>query len=244
MTQPLQHLGHAPHLAPGGDHGPVHHDNRQAQPARCVQLGLGTCSAGVLGHHQVHPVPAHQRGVAFLVERTARDDDGVLRQWWQGGWRIDEPQDVMVLRLEREFRELHATQRQHDDLRRSVQCGDCRAHIGHRMPAVAGARTPGRPGQRQQGHARLRGGGNGIAAHLSGKGMGGVDDVGDGVIMQILHKTCHATEAADAHGDWLRFGLADPAGIRQDSTLAPLGQATCQRAGFEGATKDQDIAHG
>lgn len=244
MIQPLQHLRHAPRFAPGCDHRPLHHHNRQAQQARGVQLGLGAGSAGILGDNDIHLVVAHQRGVCVHVKRATRDDDGVLRQGRWAGRRIDQPQDVMVLRLGCKFCKVHAAQCQHDGLRRPLQCRRRGADVGYRMPAVAGDRMPGRTGQRQQGYTRLGSGGDGIAAHLSGKRMGGIDQVGDGMRVQIPHQPRHAAKAADAHGDGLRSGLRHTPRIRQNRMFTPFGQGMGQRAGFKGASEDKDVAHG
>ena len=83
-----------------------------------------------------------------------------------------------------------------------------------------------------------------MAAHLRGKRVGRIDQVGDGMLVQLAHHTRHATEPTDAHGDGLRSGLVHPAGIRQDRPLAPFGQTLGQRAGFQCAAKDKDVAHG
>lgn len=244
MIQPLQHLRYAVRFAPGGDHRPLHHHDRQAEQACGVQLGLGAGSAGILGDHDIHFVLAHQRGVCVHVKRATRDDDGMP---WQGRWagrRIDQPQDVVVLRLGCKLRKVHAAQRQHDGLRRPLQRSHCGTDVGHRMPAVAGVWMPRRTRQRQQGYAHVGCCGNGIAAHLRGKWMGGIDQMGDGMYVQIPDQPRHAAKAADAHGDGLWLGLRHTPRIRQNRNVAPFGQGMGQRAGFKGAAEDKDVAHG
>ncbi len=187
---------------------------------------------------------AHQGDIARLVERAARDDDRVLRQGRRLVGCIDESQDVVVLRLNGESGQVHAAQRQQHALRCAVErCGSSR-QVGHGVPAVTGSGLPGLACQRQQGHAGLRAGCDGIGAHARRKRMGGVDDVGHAFVLQMAYEAGHTTEAADAHGNRLRPGLGHPARIGQRGAFAAFGQRQRQGTGFGRTTQDQDIAHG
>ena len=149
-----------------------------------------------------------------------------------------------MLGLCRERCQMHSPQGQHDAPRRPAQRSDGSREIGHRLPPVAQAGLPGGARQRQQRHAGLRAGRDGVAAHLRGKRMGGIDEVRHTLVAQIPHQPGHAAEAAHAHGDGLRPGLGHPAGIRQHSAFATFGQGQRERAGFQRAAEDKDVAHG
>lgn len=244
VVQPLQDVGHARYLMPRGQPGPRHHQHGQGQCASRLQLGLRAGAASVLAHDDIDPVLAQQCGVARHVERAARDDDGVVRQQWQHLGFIDQPQDVVVLWLHREEGQVHAAQCQHHALRRTVERGGGGWQIGHGLPAVIKAGSPGIACQRQQRNAGLCARRDGVAAHGRRKGMRGIHQVGHAFVAQMAHQAGHAAKAAHAHSNGLRLGLGDAARIRQHGALATFGQGQRQRAGFGGAAQDQDIAHG
>ena len=247
LVEPRQHLGHAPDLMPCRQWRPRHHQHRQAQRARRVQLGLRAAAACVLADDKIDLVFTHQGDVARQVEGAARDDGGVLPQRRQLVRLIDQPQDVVMLWLRREDGQVHAAQGQQHALRRAAERRSGGRHIGHGLPTVSGAWQPRRARQRQQGNAGMRAGRDGVGAHACRKGMGGIHQVSHLHGLQIAHQTGDATEATDAHGNRLRSGLRHAPGIRQHGALAvfvAFGQRQRQRAGFGRATQDQDIAHG
>lgn len=244
MIQPLQDLRYARCFAPVRDRRPLHHHYRQSEGARCVQLCLGPGAPSVLRNHDVHAMPAHKRDIPAHIERAARDDHRVVRQRRRLDRRIDQPQDVMVLRLGREFGAVQSAQCQQDPLRGAGQCCDRRGHVRDGVPAIARARAPGRPGERQQRDPGLLGSLDGVAAHLRREWVRGVHEMGDVVLLQVSHQPRHAAEAADAYRDGLRLGLAHAPGIRQDRVLPSFGETAGQCAGLRGAPKEKDLAHG
>jgi len=149
-----------------------------------------------------------------------------------------------MLRLGRKSCQMHAAQSQHDALRRPAQRGDGGREISHHLPAVARGGLPGGARQRQQRNAGLRTGRDGVAAHLRGKRVRGIDEVRHTLVAQIPYQPGHTSEATYAHGDGLRFGPGHPAGIRQHGALSKFGQGQRERAGLQRAAQDKDVAHG
>lgn len=243
MIQPLQHLRNAEHFAAVRARGPFHHEDRQAQDARRVEFGVGAPSSRVLGHDDVHPMPAHERQIAAHIEGTARNDHRVLGQWRRLGWRIDQSQDVVMLRLRREFAGMQPADSQQDAFRRPGQGRDGAIDIGHRLPAIAGACLPGGSRQRQQGNTGLLRGGLRMPAHLRGERMRCIDEMGDRVLAQIANEPRDAAEAADPYRDRLRLGLTHAPGIGQNGCLPAFGEAAGQSAGFGRSAQDKDVAH-
>ena len=152
-----------------------------------------------------------------------------------------------MLRASQKWRQMLAANSQKHPGRLGGQGLHRGGYIGHVLPHITALGLPRGPLQRQQGHAGLRAGCDGIGAHARRKRMGGVDDAGHAFVLQMAYEAGHTTEAADAHGNRLRSGLRHAPGIRQHGALAvfvAFGQRQRQRAGFGRAAQDQDIAYG
>ena len=79
VTEPAQHLGDAFRPFPARESTAAHHDHRQAELARGVDLGRRGVAAGVAGHHDVDAVFGQHSAVSGEVVRSARDDHFRLR---------------------------------------------------------------------------------------------------------------------------------------------------------------------
>ena len=97
----MHHFGHiiGGHLA--RQNGPVGQEHRQAERAGGIQLGPCTAATGVFGDHMGDRMGLHQRGVTRHVERTPRQHDRCPWQRQRVARRIDEAQQVAVLRADR-----------------------------------------------------------------------------------------------------------------------------------------------
>ncbi len=129
-----------------------------------------------------------RRSSAF-AERTARDDSFGVGQRQRHLRRIDQAQQVVMLRLGREGREGLPADGQEDPAGLFRQGGDGGGDIGD----MASSRRPRRP-PTARAHSAISGipasrsGRDGVAAHLGGKGMGRVDDMGDPFGPQVVHE--------------------------------------------------------
>ncbi len=150
VIQPIQHGRDAADLRAGRDEGTVDHYDRQPEFACRVELRLCAGASGVLGDHHLNMVLAQQRQFPGQREGTAIDDQSVVRE--TGGLhRIDEAQQVEMLRSMREVADGLATKRQEDTRRFGAEPGHRFAGIAHARPAVAGTLHPFGPGQREKG---------------------------------------------------------------------------------------------
>ena len=156
---------------------------------------------------------------------------------------IDKTQDVVVLRLGGELRQVHPAKRQEDAPGRTVQRRDRRWNVGHKAPVVAGHCLPGRAAECDQRRAGILCGNHGVPAYLRGKRMCGINKMRDVVHADILCQPCRAAKAADAGFHRLRLWVPDPPGIGQHGGFAQIGQPDRQRAGFGRAAQNQDVAH-
>jgi len=109
---------------------------------------------------------------------------------------------------------------------------------------IAGLRFPGGPGQRNQRHACRLTGLDSMLAHLSGKWMRRVDQMGNAMSLQIGDQPFNATETANTHRQGLGFKGRDPSRIAESGGNIAFCQSLRQRAGFGCSTQNQDIYHG
>lgn len=244
MMQPAHHIFRGVDFHPVGQSGPVDHQHRQAKLARGDQLGFGARAARILAYQQLDGVGLHQLPVVLNREGAAIDNQGVVGQGGCVVRRIDEAQQVVVLRLRGEGVHMHAPQRQHDAAGRPRQRGDRAVDVGNAAPAVSGHGLPPGPGQRDDGNAHLPCRRYRMRAHRRGKGVGGIDEMGDCVVAQIGDEACHTTEAADPYRHRLRAGIIRSAGIAERCRDARVRQQSRQRAGLRRAPQQEDVGHG
>lgn len=244
IVQPCQYVGQACKLPASGQGWPHHHHDRQAECAGGIELGLCTAATCVFRHDYVHAVLLQQSSIVRYAERATRDNGGVLGQRGRRIGRINQPQDVVVLRLRGKDGEMLSAHSQQHPLGSTSERGSRRWQIGYRLPAVPVARLPSVSGKRQQRNPNSLARCNRIATHARSEGMCSVHHMGHTMALQVMCKAVNAAEAANAHSNGLRCGLSNPPGIRQCGALAPLGQGTrkCTRLG--GAAQHQDIAYG
>ncbi len=226
-------------------HGrPVDHDDGQAEHPCRIDLRTRACASRIFGDNQVDAVRAHQGEIAVQREGAAIDQQMMVRQRGQRFGRIDEAEQIMMLRLGGEGFNMHASERQHNAAGRPVERADGARNIGDMGPAVALPRLPFRAGEHEMGHPRLPRGDGGIGADNRGEGVGRVDEVGELFRLQISRQPLSTAKAADAHRHRLGTRVSGASGIAQHRPLAAFGQSFRQRARLGGAAKDQDMAHG
>lgn len=216
MIDPVQNRSHIMGLGAVWQCGSVDHDHGNSKGTGRQQLGLRAGPAGVLRDTAGDTVAAHQRQIAIGGEWPAIQHDLMIgkRQWPIG--RINQAQQIEMLRIGREFGQMHPADGQKDTLGRPVQCGNGTFDVGHMGPVVLRGGLPRRAGQRDQRRAGLLGGDNRVVAHLRGKGMRRVNHMGDVVIVDIARQP---------------FGPAKPARALRQRLTDRSGHTACQRHG-------------
>lgn len=241
MGQPVEDRVDGVNFVARGQRRAFHHQYRHTQLAGSQQLGASTFAAGVLADDKLDAMALQQGKVALEGERATIDHHMMVGQGDGGrGW-VDQAQHIVMLSLRCEFGQMHAPQRQQDALRRTGQRGDCSVDVGDLMPAIAGFGRPWRTGQGEQRYPRDAGRSDGVSAHLCGKRVGGIDQVGDALFSQVTDQAVHAAEAAHTCGQRLNAGILDPAGVAEAGAQPARGQRPGEQAGFGGAAQEQDV---
>ena len=244
MSNPVQHRSHRPGALALRQRRALHHHHGQAQGACGIELAARGLAACVLGHQPFDAVRAQQGLVIGRAERTApQHHRGVGQGQAAGLGRIDQAQQIVVLRLARKGRKLLAAHGQKHPGGCLGQGGSGGLHVGHVDPGVAGTGLPGLALQRQQRRAGGGAGLAGIAAHLRGKRMGGIDHMADGLPAQELRQALRAAKASHAGGQGLGHGRLRDARIREHGGNAGAVQGLGQLAGAAGAAQQENMGH-
>lgn len=249
LTQPAQHLVNTVHFRTVcfrkiGQRRTVDHQHRQLQLAGRYQLGRRAFTAGVLTHNPLDTMAPEQCQVACRGERPPVNDDGTVEKRQGTGRLVNQPQQIVMLRLVLKRLQVLATDGQHDPLAGARQSLHGRFDVSNLLPAVACNRLPGRAGECQQGNAALRTGQDRVLADLPGKRMGGVNKMGEALEAQKVCKTFRPAEAAGTNRYRLGFWRSDAAGIAVERRQMSIGQGSGQCPGFGGTAEDQDFYHG
>lgn len=242
--QPGHDLGCAAGDGARRDGRAVDQDDRQVKVAGGSQLGLGPGATGILGDDDVDAVVGQQGAVAFGGEGAPCDDRFGLRQGQRFGRRVDEAQEIVVLRGLREEAKVLATDGKEDSARGLAKGRDGGFKVGDMGPVVLRSGDPGRAFEGDQGRAGFPAGDHGVRAHLRGEGMRRVDHMGDGFGLDIGLEAFGAAEAA--HAD--RQGLGDrgfgATGVGIDGVHLRLRQDAGHVRGFGCSAQDEDARHG
>lgn len=213
MSEPPHDLIDATRHVALGQLRPVDHDDRQSQDARRCELGARSLAAGVLGDDERDRVLAQQRQIDFEREGPSSQHGLRIGQGQRLSRRIDQPQQVVVMRAGCKCGQALPADREKDAGwgwgQRSHGGGD----VARMPPVIAGHGRPRRALERDVAHARLGTGQDGVAAHLRREGMRGVDQVSDAFGREISDESRDAAKASDPCLDRLRSGPGRAAGI-------------------------------
>ena len=242
MTQPAQDGIGILKDQPLGQGRPVNQDHRQRQIPRGIKLGARALTARILGDDMADAMVPQQGQIARQIKRAARDDRMCVRQR-QRAWRIDKAQQVMMLRPCAKRGQMQLADGQKHTGRGVGQRGNCACDIGHMGPAIGSPGHPGRTLQRGQRDAGFAAGGRGVPAHLGGKGMCRIDDMGDAFAAQKPHQPLNPAKAADPGRQGLGDGGVGPTGIREHRVHPCIGQHPGKSACLGRTAQKKDARH-
>jgi len=225
-----------------GQNGAVDQDDRQSQPASGNELCPCSFSACILCNDMADAMSGEQRLIFLDREGSARDDRFSLGQR-QSVRLVHQPQEIMVLRCRREDRQVLLADSEKDARRLKGQSSDRRRKIGHLQPGISSLRLPGCSLKSQQGNTRHAAGSNGVAAHLCGEGVRGIDDLADAVIAQVPGQPINTSETANPCRQRLFHGPRGTPCIGEDRVHFGVSQSVGKAAGFGRAAQKKDPCH-
>lgn len=241
MIQPAKDISRRLHFQSGRQRRTRDHNDGQVERSGGVQFRDGTVTTGVFGNDQLHAMLSHQLGIAGDVKRATRNNDRVLRHRRRRGRFVDQPENVMVLRLRREKCQMHATYGQHDPLRWPVQCVDGGRDIGDLMPTICVGRLPWWSGQRNHRYACRFASRDGVATDLLSERVGRIDNMGNLLISQVADQPVHTAEATNAMLDRLRAWPLNASSVRKCRVDVAFGNHLRQIACLGRAAQDQEV---
>ena len=241
MSKPAQNRVHVMHDRPRANLRPFDHDDRSMQRMRSNDFRQCPCAACILGHHQLNIMRVHQFQIPFNRERPTIKDNRRVGQRNALLGRVDETQNVVVLRVWRESAEMHASNGQHYTRRRSVECCNGARNVRYAVPLVPRLRQPRWAFQRDERHTRFGTGRNRIVTHLAGKGMRRVDNMGCGCRTEVIAEPFDASKATNAHRQNLRLGARNTSSQRKRGTHINFGQSRAERCRFERTAQYQKV---
>ncbi len=242
MRQPVQNLRRGPQFRSFRNFGSIDHKDGQPQGARRIQLGPRATATGIFGHNQLDAMAAHQRDIALNSERPARD-------LYVGiGYRhtarfVHQTQQVVVLGLGRELRQMHAAHGKEHALSRTAQRLDSSVDIRDMDPIVSLSFHPCRTRQCSQRRVCLGAGLRGIPAHLRSKGVRGIDHMGHAMVADVTRQPLGPTKAANAGWQRLRARIIDAPRIRIGRVKPLFCHSFGQSVGLGCATKNKEVGH-
>lgn len=222
---------------------PVDQYHRNSLDQSRFQLGLGADTTSVLGDYMGYPVALKQGEVVCKPEGAARDQGCGVGQRQGAFGRIDQTQKIVVLGFGGKSAKRLFADGQKDTARIIGQGGNSGLYIRNHVPVIARPRHPGRTHQCAQRHAGCGAGGYGIAADLCGKGVCGIDDMGDLIGADVICQPRIATKSTDAGWQRLRDGLFGSARVGKDCIYPGARQFPRQRRRFGRATQEKDSRH-
>lgn len=241
MTKPAQNFGDRFDRFPRGNERPADQHHRQRKIPRRFDLGRGGASAGIPGNDNVGVEILKHGSITGTVEWPARDDYLCIgqRQWIER--RINQPNQINVLRIRNESLQMLAADTKEDTaLRVTERLRGCR-DIVNLDPAIAWRELPGRSFERQQRHTGSFASRKRVLTHLRGERMGRINEAVDVLGTKVVHQASDAAKAADAPGNRRLQRISGAASIGQhriDTRIVRQSRRQPVRVG--GATEDQN----
>lgn len=242
MGQPIHHRGDSLGGVAQRRVWPRDHHNRQAQSAGGSKLGRCPLPARIFGNDMGDTMFLHKRHIARHIKRPFGNNNAAIGQG-RCGWRVHQTQQEMMLGQRGKGRKvLLANGQKYAGGGAGQGCNSAR-NIAHMVPVIPCPRRPRRALQRQQRQPQRPAGCMGIAAHLRSKGVGCVDDVGNGTRPQIISQTLHTAKPAHPHRQWLLRGRISAPRIGKHGIGPRIGQGAGSKAGLSRAPQQQDARH-
>lgn len=223
---------------------PVDHHHRKPKRPRCVKLCPRPTAARVFGDHEVNAMRPHQRLIFSGGKRPARSDHLYVRKGQRRLGRINQTDQVMMLRSFGEIRQILLADGQKNAPGFGRQGIDRPGDIRDPLPGIVRPGLPRRAFERRQRDLGPGAGQHRIGAHLRGKRVCGVDHRCDVLGTQIVQQSLAAAKTTNPRRQGLRHRVCGPARIGKHGIIAAFRQGPRQLRRFAGAAQNKDAWHG
>jgi len=242
--EPNHGFGGGRYTGPGRNEWAGNHDNGQPECARSFDLRYGRVSARVLRQDRLDAMLAEEADIVIGGERAARLDDFDVRQIGRLGGAVDQADNVAVLWRGLQVSQGKTADGAEDRAGFGAERCDGGRHVLDLNPNISSLFYPGGPLQREQRRICQARRFDGVAAHLRGKGMRGVDQKIDAFGLEIVGEPFGATKAAAAGFNGLRPGRKRPASKRQDGFEPEVCRNKFRERARFGRAAEKEHAHG
>lgn len=242
LHDPAHRLVGSRNNVPLNDRRTTDHVDRQSEQPGSFDLRIGGVAPGILCENARNAVLAEKRHIVVRPEWTTRRDDRRVRKLGRRIGRINDANDVAMLRL-RTKRQDGGTSERREDIRRSIRKGSNGLFdVVVLAPPIAAGLFPRRPldsKQRDGGHTAS---GDGVCADLRRERMRRVDDEIDALAFEINGQPIRAAETADADRERTGSGIARSSSQRQRCRYARNGrQSLRNQRRFARAAEQQNL---
>ena len=243
--KPVQHRIDGLHARSLWHCGPFDQVNRKSQRTRGVNFRDCGVTARIFGEHDGDAMLLEEFDIIVERERPSRGQHRGVRQRQIFSQRIDNPQNIMMLRRGPQRIKRQAPKSGKDAHRQRGQGGNGSFDTVKSAPSISGLLNPRQTFKSDQRHASGLAGGNGIGTHDGGERMRRVDDEFNVFSPEVRREPSSAAEPAHANrnrqSDWLMCTSSKGDG---DVKAAVTGQPLGQQARFRRAAEQQHAPFG
>ena len=240
MSNPRQYTLRIVENSPLGRCRAVDHYDWEAEITSSCDFGVSACAPSVFRDDDLNSESFHQCPIRSRVERPAVHDHLCFRQGQGVLGRVDQTQQVEMLRVRSELGQMHAPNGQHHARARSIQGLYGAWNIQDMPPVVTHDRRPRFARQNAMSNTHLDRRLSGIQAHLARKRMGGVNHMGDAFVSKVSRQPSHAAEPSDALRQRLAERAFDSSGKGHNTVEAGVGRLPREDGRFGRSGKDEE----
>ena len=199
--KPAQNLINAAGLPTRFRFGAAQQNNRDMRRAGGGDFAIGCHAAGIFGDQNVDMFGGEQRGFFGLRKWSARQDKAAIEAFQAFG-RINGADEIKMVRRTDELSQIQSAMGEKNALWSRWQCRDRCRHRINLLPQIARLLLPRGPRQLDQRNLQPGACQSSVTRHLTGKGMGCINDGGYVLHFEIGHQAFDAAKTTGAkwHG--------------------------------------------
>ncbi len=218
----------------------VNHHNGDAKLARRLDLCIGRCAAGILGHNVRNPVFREQGKLILDGERPPCGDVTRAGKIERRLDRVDTANKIVMMRRGLEGQKLLTSERQKSPCAMTTQCHNGTLDIGHTYPPVSRMTLPCGSFKRDQRNIGLLRRLTCVGRDARRIGVRCVHQKIEPMLGDELSQTAGAAKASRAHRHGLLDRFTRASGHRQKNPASGfVGKLASQNTGIRCATENE-----